>query len=243
VALWLNRYRAGDRAQVWTEIVGLGPDLRDDEVNLAEADAVAHETMERVRANIESLIEILPAFGYQFAPAPGTVVYRPPETDVGEHLSHLEEVVGVLPLALRAWYEVVGEVSLIGQHPAWDYEYTDALVVQAPIEYVLAGHEQWEAERVSGWDRGAFTIDLSPDYLHKANVSGGPPYSMSVPNEAADGIVLWERHQTTFVNYLRICFRWAGLPGWDRGALDGWASPSSPPPVELAEVAQSLLPI
>lgn len=221
----------------------MGSDLRSDEAKWAEADAVAHETMERVRANVECLIELLPATGYQFTPASDTVAYRPPVSGVGEQLAQLEEVVGVLPLALRAWYEVVGEVSLIGRHPAWDYEYNDALVVRAPIEYVLTEHDHWDANRGSEWDRGAFTIDLSPDYLHKANVSGGAPYSMSVPNESADGLLLWERHQTTFVNYLRICFQWAGLPGWDRGALYGWAVPPTPPPAELAELAHSLLPI
>ncbi len=51
--------------------------------------------------------------------------------------------------------------------------------------------------------RGPFTIDLGPDWLHKANVSGGPPYGMEVPNFGVDGLLLWEPHQTIFVNYLR----------------------------------------
>jgi hypothetical protein len=64
-----------------------------------------------------------------------------------------------------------------------------------------------------------------------------------VPNDGIDGQLLWERHLTTFVNYLRICFRWGGFPGWDRGALDGWAVPPGPAPALLGELASSLLPL
>ena len=74
-------------------------------------------------------------------------------------------------------------------------------------------------------------------------MSGGPPYALYVPNSAADGLLLWERHQTTFVNYLRIAFRWGGCPGWDSGQLDGWAMPSEPFPAMLREVAAELVPI
>jgi len=37
-----------------------------------------------------------------------------------------------------------------------------------------------------------------------------------VPCACADAPLLYERHETTFVNYLRICLRWAGFPGWER---------------------------
>ncbi len=86
-------------------------------------------------------------------------------------------------------------------------------------------------------------MDLAPDYLHKAGVSGGPPYGMALPNPGVEGLLLWERHQTTFVSYLRICMRWAGMPGWDRGGLDGWACRATPIPTVLSEVSNALLPI
>ncbi len=221
----------------------MGSDLRRHKNDWTKAEAVAHETMERVRTNVDRLIELLPAIGYEFTPAPGTTVHEPPAHDVRHQLDGLEERIGVLPLALRAWYEDVGEVSLIGRHPRWTFEFTDALIVQAPIDYIHSEYDQWEADRNSEWRRGKFTIDLSPDYLHKANVSGGAPYAMSVPNEAADGLLLRERHQTTFVNYLRVCFSWAGFPGWERGTLDGWAAPPGPPPGELTQISASLLSI
>jgi hypothetical protein len=41
-------------------------------------------------------------------------------------------------------------------------------------------------------------------------------YEIEVPCACADTTLLYERHETTFVNYLRICLRWAGFPGWER---------------------------
>jgi hypothetical protein len=68
-------------------------------------------------------------------------------------------------------------------------------------------------------EAGLFEVIIAPDYLHKDNVSGGLPYSILVPNAAIDGVLEYERHQTTFVNYLRICFAHGGFSGanWCNG--------------------------
>jgi hypothetical protein len=59
----LARYRAGEHVVVWAEL-GTGPlPIK----ALAGAEAVARETMRRVRRNIELLIERLLAEGYPFA--------------------------------------------------------------------------------------------------------------------------------------------------------------------------------
>lgn len=63
-------------------------------------------------------------------------------------------------------------------------------------------------------DAGPFILPLSPDAYHKANISGGEPYGIQLPCHQADAIWENERHQTTFVNYLRISFQWGGFPGF-----------------------------
>jgi hypothetical protein len=229
---WLERYRAGDRVRVWTEMSSLGADVRLNE-SWADAVEVTRETMRRARTNVERLVELLPAKGYRFSDDADVQAFVPPPADIVVQLDRLEARVGRLPFALRCWFEEVGLVNLIGRHPTWKYDYTDPLVIEAPVDFVESEYEQWEADRGTAWDRGAFVIDLAPDYLHKANVSGGAPYSMAVGNEGIDGLFLWEPHQTTFVNYLRICFRWGGFPG-----LRGY----SPPP-ELERLTRDLLPI
>ena len=58
-------------------------------------------------------------------------------------------------------------------------------------------------------------IAIAPDDLHKANTSGGDPYEMAIPDPHADGELLNERHNLFFVEYLRLCFRLGGFPGYD----------------------------
>ena len=67
------------------------------------------------------------------------------------------------------------------------------------------------------------------------HTSGGDPYSMVVPNAAADGLFLYERHHAMFTDYLRLVFAWGGFPGWE-------GSPHAPEK-EIAYLNQGLLTI
>jgi hypothetical protein len=60
-------------------------------------------------------------------------------------------------------------------------------------------------------------------------------YSIAVPNASADAVLAGERHNTTFVGYLRHAFRWGGFPGWDRY--------KNPPAEEIAALTDGLLPL
>ena len=127
-----------------------------------------------------------------------------------------------LPVSLLAFWEVVGGINFV-----WDYERGDApdlgvdvpmdemdpLSVDAPEE-VTHLFEEWE-ERRSDIDpefADPFNLDLAPDYLHKANISGGTPYGIELPFFGADPIFVIEAHGLPFVDYLRLCFGWAGFP-------------------------------
>ena len=66
-------------------------------------------------------------------------------------------------------------------------------------------------------DSERFEAGLAPDDLHKDNTSGGEPYSVGLPDAAADFVLLNERHGLHFVPYLRTAIlRWGGFPGLDR---------------------------
>jgi hypothetical protein len=43
---------------------------------------------------------------------------------------------------------------------------------------------------------------------------------IEVPNASIDGTLLEGLHGTTFVNYLRICFRWGGFPEFENYRRD-----------------------
>lgn len=238
---WVERYRAGDRVRVWAEMTSMGPQLRQ-EPDWQDAVAVARETMVRARTNVERLIELLPGTGFAFESPPAGLLVAPGST-VGVELDRLEEHIGPLPLSLRCWIEVVGQVDLVGHHPDWDHDLTDPLVVKAPIESIQSEHDLWLQDRGTTWDQGPFRIDFAPDALHKANISGGAPYALAVPNASVDGLVLWEPHQTTFVNYLRLTFRWAGLPGWDPMLGNRWSADPLEFPAALLRIRESLLPL
>ena len=280
---FLERYQAGEHVAVWDEMMALGEGIRH-ELYLKDAQAVATETMRRVRRNVELLIPRLAEAGYRFVPPsdessmdmdqimgqiagqlggsrlagadvgsivqqakqklnaqfPGLsdkmanrraeqaarvasilttpplenrTVFDPPGKQTAAQIRKLEKAAGgPLPLSLRAYYEEVGGVSLMGSHPVLnplEQGPGDPLVV-APIEEMLQMIESFGME---GDDE--LGLWIAPDDFHKANVSGGEPYTIKIPDPKADGPFLYEFHNTTFVKYLRIAFQWGGFPGWD----------------------------
>jgi hypothetical protein len=157
-------------------------------------------------------------------------VFDPPGKQTAAQLKKLEKAAsGPLPISLRAWYEQVGGVSLMGSHavlnPKDSVVAADPLVV-APLRELLQMVEHEGADdKIGLW--------IAPDDLHKANVSGGDPYTITVPNACADADLEYEWHHTTFVNYLRKAFEWGGFPGWQRD--------KKPPREAIAKLTEGLL--
>ena len=58
-----------------------------------------------------------------------------------------------------------------------------------------------------------YVVPIAPDSYHKADVSGGMWYNLSVPAVADDPPLNDEWHGTTFVNYLELAVSWVGFPG------------------------------
>jgi hypothetical protein len=246
---FLERYVHGEYAQVWEEMQALGEAVRQAPF-YADAHAVAHETMRRVRHNIETLIPRLEAAGYQFGyewaqgqqfpSGPPDPVFSPPPPNLAHLLAELEAQVGVLPLSLRAFYEVVGSVNFVGEPPpAWLRWRVVSDGLDALYVYPLAGtledvsswedqygemtEEEWslpateeddpcDARSYAALPHDCWLVPIAPDEWFKYNISGCGAYEIATPNPAVDARLLTERHRTTFVNYLRICLRWAGFP-------------------------------
>jgi hypothetical protein len=138
-------------------------------------------------------------------------VHVPPERDSLQSIARLEKAAGVLPLSVRAFYDVVGSVNLLGHHPSvaprQGSTCPDPLVVYG-VEDALSAAEGSEEDESSA-------VVIAPDNLHKADASGGDPYEIAVPDLRADGELLNERHHLFFVAYLRLCFRLGGFPGYE----------------------------
>lgn len=213
---YLERYQNGEHEQIWAELTALGKQVRQEHV-LPDALAVARETMVRVRENAERIISRLQIIKYDFDNSAFTSIgQQPPADNVNDQIAELEAQAGLLPLSLRAWYEVGGAVDLTGFNAHWPSIYTDPIVI-LPIEEALAEYQDWgtHVEDDGLEEVGPFLVPIAPDFYFKANFAGGGSYQIEVPCAAADAPLLHEWHETTFVEYLRECFRWGGFPGFD----------------------------
>lgn len=235
---FVERYLSGECEAVWAELTSLGNLRRDDEM-WDVATTIAQETMRRVRTNIRMLAERLVHLGFRF----GEGLYDDEDEAERERLladepvhsfsdaqpalfrdeiARLEEITGGLPIALRAFYEVVGSANFVGRGPMWSeldpprpgdeplllgYQlsryWSDPLFVYSP-KIVLSFHYV---------KPGLTSVMIAPDFNAKFGGSVSGPYRVMVPSSAADVPLDREWHKTTFVNYLRICCRWGGFPG------------------------------
>ncbi|MFO0554262.1 MAG: hypothetical protein U0271_38130 [Polyangiaceae bacterium] len=206
---WVERYRAGEHAQVYAELVALGPRVRSPEL-LGAAGEAMNELMRRVAANLERIAAALRELGYAFA-ADEPIV--PPDDQLRASLLALEEKAGPLPLSLSSFYRVVGTV-----------DFTQA---DAQLDRALDAHSEQRSLGVLG-QLGPLAIP-PPGFLMsqergerafiaedctKAGFSGDYLYIV-LPNPAADFYLRWgdfEEHER-FVDYLRNVVRWGGFRG------------------------------
>src|ERR1700722_3452664 len=72
--------------------------------------------------------------------------------------------------------------------------------MQRSYEGELEAWHSW-----AGADR-MFVLPVSPDRIHKDNVSGGPPYGLILPDGRVDGLFVGETTMP-FVSYLNCVFR------------------------------------
>jgi hypothetical protein len=314
---YLERYRLGECEQVWVELFALGGQIREQRL-YADALSVVHETMNRARANIELLVPRLTALGYQFAHPDR--VFVPADEETRRLVVEVERRAGPLPMSLRAWCEMVGEVNFMGSHPKLNtyfqssggqeiaqgflslfakhggpasttgnslrqgVELTQRLLsevtqrmktgqprspeleagVRASKEF-LAGFQRPPASEGPDVDSDPLVVEpyfqdleddigddedpgetvmersapydaiIAPDAIHKTNQSGGGPYFIAFPNSAIDAPLCGDEDYGTFIEYLRLCFRWGGFPGLRASA--------KPPREELAYLTQGLSPL
>lgn len=230
---WFSRYCAGEHEQVWRELRQLGAGVRVPDIR-AEAQVVCDTMAIRARQNVEAIIEDLRADGFRFHAnnddQTPMAPHIPPSPNAADLVMWLEQSFGPLPLTLVSWIKHIGDVWLVGTHPDWQESVeADPLVVQAeglhdpdsPIRDYFTG--EWNAWQEDADDpkRPPFILSLAPDYLHKANMSGGGPYGMLLPDDCADGIFRAELG-SPFVEYLNWVFRRAGFPRATGNSAKEW---------------------
>lgn len=162
---------------------------------------------------------------------------------VESEVDAFERDASLLPLSVRAWYEVVGGVNFVGMHPGWlallrEDADTDPAAEAArewkefargdlgrPFHlpalldplfvYSLNAAPVWEDSHAAG----LYHLALMPDRYSLFGEHGEPwARRVELPCPAADAQLSSGPRETTFVTYLRNCFRWGGFPGWEHMA-------------------------
>jgi hypothetical protein len=224
-----ERYINGQTEQVYQDIYSLGQDafLPD---NLPDIEKVLTETFQRVAYNLEIIYAELKKINYLFKADPKYNFERPlhkplPDTHILlEKIDNAVKPFGFVPLSMNYFYKIVGGVNFV-----WDYETNEDFIwkmadpiqiasLDAVVETVT---EEWWQEDLQQYvddeNFGNAFLDVAADDLHKDNVSGGQAYAIQITKEPSiDSNFMNETNDTTFINYLRICFDYCGFPGITR---------------------------
>lgn len=221
------RYRNGDHRGVWRD---LGAVAHLDDLWRAEAEQIAVLTMDRVRQNASNLTAALIARGW---PVSNEQALPGPAADVEDRLRQLEQITGsAVPPALAAYWRIVGTIDLVPRG-TWDAPFPpgvpEQLTVADPLEIIDLSTawfsvDEWQEESAELHPEiaGPLEVTIAADYLHKANISGGAPYSIWLPHAGADPLVRDEVHCLTFTDYLRRAFAEKGFLRLDQ--QDEWAA-------------------
>ncbi|MER7500898.1 hypothetical protein [Nonomuraea pusilla] len=211
---------------------GVPENLRED------AEEVARETMRRVAANLDVLVDQLSSANYAFA-HPDTV-RRTPTTDDLEAIAKAETVIGPLPIAVRACLAIVGSVDLCGDGgsllPHVRYHTPPRRSCHVGPDPLVLGSGQmlWNELRSTAGDlslgcactdpeedepcsfhASGFAFSIAPDRAAKENFSGGDQYvhlPTANPDPPLGGV--WVAEPVSLVEYLRLSLAWAGFPGY-----------------------------
>src|SRR5262249_18374992 len=143
--------------------------------------------IEKIRLSLVQLKQRLETAGYEFEKP--DVALPGPDDNVDEDLARLDEIVGPIPLALSLFYRRIGSVNFLGQHrdwEEWEGGFTDPLFV-FPVGAGITELEQFLADRETYLDAfGTFRLPIAPDDYHKADVSGGMWYNITLPDTTED---------------------------------------------------------
>jgi hypothetical protein len=190
---WLNRYRDGEQFDVWQELTRLGGRVRGPKI-LPHARAVAREAMFRLRGAVERLIESWGAQGFEFGYGWAGEIHRErvaqappllgsPRSEEIAALDRFETQIGPLPVSLRAFYEVVGAVNLVGAAPGLPWPGREEL---DPLQIVPFGPQ------LPDLLDGARSLVLCPDFLLKYFIGGVGPIYTRVPSAGFDAVLEFE---------------------------------------------------
>lgn len=205
----------------WAYQLALSQELLDT-TQRNESLTFARKVMAFARRNVELLIGRLQDSGYQFANPEGP--WCEPEDGLEGMIEELADRDVYFPIALQAWFIEVGCVDLSGTHPEWprtayfglldddpDCEpwYTDPLFIWYDVKSLLSWLQRNDSPSRTRW------LELAPDAVTKANISGGGPVSVNCEKPSFDSVLVGQHGSYTLLSYLRAAFDWSGFQGFE----------------------------
>ncbi len=218
----IERYNNGETVSVWQDIETMGQAAFKPEI-YSEVEEVLDETFSRVRYNLDVIHEELLKIDYKFNLDESYSSSKPvnkPLKNADKLLGNLDKMVkpfGYVPVTLKKFYQIVGSCNF-----GWDYEnnetlmwhYSDPIQIGSLDDLIqeMKDNDWQEMMDENVGDGEPVYLELAADFYHKDNVSGGMAYSIEITKQPSiDSLFLFEEHETTFVNYLRICFENCGF--------------------------------
>ena len=224
-----DRYLNGQTKQVYQDIYELGENAFSASY-FGDIEKVLNETFLRVDYNLNIIYNELMQINYLFKTVPKYNFEKPlhkPLSNTAFLIEQLDKAVkpfGHVPLSLKFFYKIVGGVNLV-----WDYNtnedflwnMADPIQIASLDAVVETVTEEWWKDDIQQYvddeEFGIAFLELSADDLHKDNVSGGQAYALQITERPSiDSKFLNEPNNTTFIDYLRICFENCGFPGITR---------------------------
>lgn len=206
----LDNYKKSEKPrQFWNEFVS-SPNSKDDKIT----EELIGYIMKQVKENLEKLQVFLPEIGYVFANEQINAINQ----NKIEELIKVVNKYGVIPKSFLKFYEIVGSVDLRGFFPEWknnkDIPVLDPLLI-LPINDVL-DYTKWHLkhnENIFIDEKNNPYLWFSYDELTKDGISGDGGYGIELKAiYCIDGNVANYGIDLQFIDYLRLCFKWAGFP-------------------------------
>jgi hypothetical protein len=214
---YYDRYMNGETESVYADIESIGKTAFASD-NLTDIEKVLNETFQRVAFKLDIIYNELVAINYLFRAHFEYNFQKPlhnPLADTERLLTKLDKSTrqfGFIPQSLKTFYRTVG-----GCNFGWDYDtnenyiwnYADPIQITSLDDLVseITDKDYLADLKDEHREQGFIGIPISADFYHKDNTSGGPPYSIKLTDKPSiDGQFINEEHNTTFINYLRICF-------------------------------------
>jgi hypothetical protein len=179
----LNKYQAGECVEVYDSLLA-------DNTDPGEGLLVAREMINRVRRNLECLVDRWRQSGFFLTNPIGE------KGLANDALNRIEERYGLLPAVLRAFYENLGWVNFVEEAPGppWPgIEELDPISFKDITRSVDEVIEEGEAELI-----------LFPDHLLKFGIAGVGPVTVPIGTNGFDVALLFEDGSMSFEKDTRM---------------------------------------